>query len=142
MHTLRVKVLPRANLLGGWWYGQDSGFAIWRKLTQRFFMAVVGLVLRDQDEVWLERELFEMWNAWLVLLLRDGEDRTQDNGGAHKPGVEKNGEGAWKQSGGGEWSGRGREDKPEGSVTVQRLDRQRHGRWYAERIALMQAQKT
>lgn len=105
-------------------------------------MTVVWLVLRDQDQVRLERELFQVGNAWLVLLLGNGEERVEDDGGADKPGVEEDGEGAWELSRRGKWSQWGTEDQQEGAITVERLDRQGHGRGYAERIAPLHGSKT
>ena len=42
-------------------------------------MAVIWLVLRDQDQIRFKAELLEMGNAWLCFLLRVGEDGIEDD---------------------------------------------------------------
>ena len=73
VHQLRPKVLPRLDLLGRCRRSQNGRLAIWRQLAQRFLVAVIRLVLRDQHEVRLEIELAEVSDARSRLLLRDGK---------------------------------------------------------------------
>jgi hypothetical protein len=52
-------------------------------------VAVVGLVLGDEDQIWVTVELLEVGNAWLDLLARDGEGRVEDYRGPDEPGIDE-----------------------------------------------------
>jgi len=50
-------------------------------------MTVVWFVLRDKDQIWFELKLLQMRDAWLALLVRDGEDGVENDRWTHNPRV-------------------------------------------------------
>lgn len=78
-------------------------------------MAVVGLGLRDEDEIWGAREGRKRGDGAGEGVARGLEGRVQDGGGAGQPGVQE--DVVW-------WSGG--EGEKEGGVVVEFLDCERH----------------
>lgn len=82
---------------------------MWWQLSERLLVAMVGLVLGDEDKIWLTVELLEMRDAWLGLLVRNREVGVDDYGGADEPRIDENVESLCprEEAGGGGWGGRG-----------------------------------
>jgi hypothetical protein len=96
MNAIGTKVIPGLNLLDSCGRREDSGLAVWRQLTEGLLVAMIWLVLRDENNIRFTIQLLQRRDAWLALLFGVGEDGVEDDGWAHNPGIHQDGKGAWE----------------------------------------------
>lgn len=136
-------MLPALDLLGHSFGAEDDAADVGGELAEGLFVAVVGLVLRDEDHVRL-REVAEGLDACWGRVLLDAELLGEDCCGAAEPGVDEDGEGAGEEFGGldvGGGDGWGEGEK-EGGVIVKSFDREGHGGCYFDSVSVLPSEMT
>lgn len=83
-HSRGIKVIPALYCFGSSGLSRDDGLAVWPQLSQCLTMAVIWLILRDNNDIRfvnLGEMLYARWND----VFGDGKPRCSDDGVSLKP---------------------------------------------------------